>query len=321
MNYFISKTVVNFTFDDGTSKAVFSDCPRYKLAIEAIKAKAPEDEIRAILDGNQYVKRWAAGRFEIVDNKVTWLAHPEYEVPKSLCDRLLEYAASGYPVDSFVKFMERLLLNPSKRSVETFYGFIEQQGLTIDEDGFVMGYKGVTEDLKDCHTRSFDNSPGTYHEMPRNHVDDDPERVCSTGFHFGGHEYASTFGPRMVLVRVDPADLVCVPHDCSQGKVRVCRYWVVKEVPNETKMRSFFASEPDESEDGEADRFPNGRVECPACGTYCDAEDEYCRGCGEQLPKTEDDEDGETGRLFCPACGAMADPDNAFCPSCGTKLK
>ena len=319
MQYFISKSVVNFTFDDGTSKAVFSDSPRYQKAIDAIKAKAPEDELRSILDGNLYVRRWASGRFEIADNRVTWLAHPEYEVPKSLADKLVEYAASGYPVDSFVKFLERLLSNPSKRSVETFYGFIEQQGLTIDENGFVMGYKGVSDTLKDIYSGKFDNSPGTYHEMARNHVDDDPDQACSTGFHFGGHGYASTFGPRMVLVRVDPADLVCVPHDCSQGKVLVCRYWVIKEVPNETKMKQFFSADPEIPEDGELDRFPNGRVECPSCGTYCDAEDEYCRGCGERLSETEDDD--ETGCLFCPSCGAETELDASFCPSCGTKLK
>ena len=43
-------------------------------------------------------------------------------------------------------------------------------------------------------------------------VDDDPECARSTGLHFSGHEYASAFGPRTVLIRVDPADLVCVPY-------------------------------------------------------------------------------------------------------------
>lgn len=185
MQHFISKNVVNVTFDDGTAKAVFSDTPRYQLAIEAIRRKAPEDELRAILDGNQYVKQWAAGRFSVVDNKVTWLAHPEYVIPEGLAAKLLEYASNGYPADSFVKFLERLLTNPSKRSVETFYGFIENNGMTIDENGFVMGYKGVRDDLTDVHSGKFLNAPGSYHEMPRNHVDDDPEKACSAGFHWG----------------------------------------------------------------------------------------------------------------------------------------
>jgi hypothetical protein len=160
----------------------------------------------------------------------------------------------------------------------------------------------------------------TYAEHRGNPVKHGIKSLCDNtpNVHFGGHEYASTFGPRMVLVRVDPADLVCVPHDCSQGKVRVCRYWVVKEVPNETKMKQFFSADPEVPEEGELDRFPNGRVECPSCGTYCDAEDEYCRGCGEPLPEPEDD---ETGCLFCPSCGAEVELGASFCQSCGTKLK
>lgn len=185
MTYFISKNQVSVTSDDGVTKSVFSDSPRYAKAIEAIKAGESEEAIFSILDGNLFVKQWAAGEFAISGNKVTWVKRPSYQIPQALADKLLEYAAAGYPVESFVKFMSRLLENPSLRSVETFYGFIEQQGLTIDKDGFVVGYKGVDQNLRDQYTHSIDNSPGTYHEMPRNHVDDDPEQPCSRGSKWG----------------------------------------------------------------------------------------------------------------------------------------
>ena len=318
---FISRNVVNITFSDGASKSVFSDCPRYGLAIEAIKRQASEDELRTLLDGNLYVSKWAVGNFKIENNKVTWLRHPEFEIPEGLARRLIEYASNGYPADSFVKFLDRLLQNPSNRSVETFLSFVEKHGLTITEQGTFMAYKGCNENLKDVHTGTFDNSPGTHHEMPRQLVSDDPAHACHRGFHCGNWAYARDFGARMVLVEVDPKDIVCVPYDCDCQKIRVCAYTVVKETTPDTKMPSFFASGPDGSEDGEADRFPNGKVECQSCGTYCDAEDEYCRGCGERLPETEDDEDGETGRLFCPGCGSSLDVDNNFCPACGLKVK
>ena len=329
MQTFISKNVINVTFDDGTTKAIFRQegSLRYQQVLDALKKNASEQELRAILDGQLYIKYWAAGRFEIVDGHVTWLDHPEYEIPQSLQDRLLEYASQGYPADAFVKFLERLLQNPSNRSVETFYGFIEQQGLTIDADGFVIGYKGVRDDLTDMHSGKYKNEPGAFLSMPRNHVDDDPNQPCSRGFHFGGWEYAHDFGPRMVLVRVDPKDLVCVPHDCSQGKVRVCQYTVVKEVPNETKMRSFFSDEPEETDVEDEARFPNGRVECMECGTYCDAKDEFCRGCGSELPEPEEEEEDEDEEDLteCPACGnedILLDNDElaTFCPKCGLRL-
>ena len=181
MTYFISKNQVSVTFDDGTTKSVFSDCPRYRKALDAIRAKEPEDVLRSILDGNLFVKRWAAGEFEIVGNKVTWTRRPDYAVPQAVADKLIEFASNGFPAESFVKFLSRLLENPSLRSVETFYGFIEQQGLTIDSEGYVIGYKGVSDQLRDMHTGKFDNSPGRFLEMPRNHVDDDPNAPCSRG--------------------------------------------------------------------------------------------------------------------------------------------
>ena len=29
------------------------------------------------------------------------------------------------------------------------------------------------------------------------------------------------------------------------------------------------------------------------CGTYCDAKDEFCRGCGSELPEPEEEEEPE----------------------------
>lgn len=323
---FISKNVINVTFPDGTSKAVHATSPRYGIAIEALKRNADEAELRSILDGNLYVKHWAEGRFEITDNKVIWLSHPEFPIPQGLADRLLEYAANGYPAEAFVKFLDRLLENPSNRSVETFLSFVERHGLTITERGTFMAYKGCNSDLKDVHTGTFDNSPGTRHKMPRQLVSDDPAHACHVGFHCGSWEYANNFGVRMVLVEVDPKDLVCVPYDCDCQKIRCCEYLVVKEVTPEAKMRSFFSDEPEETDVEDEARFPNGRVECMECGTYCDAKDEFCRGCGSELPEPEEEEDEDEEDLTeCPACGnedILLDNNElaTFCPKCGFRL-
>jgi hypothetical protein len=69
--------------------------------------------------------------------------------------------------------------------------------------------------------------------MPRSKVDDDPESTCSTGLHVCSFEYLRSFGgQRTMLCQVDPADVVSVPIDYQNTKVRVCRLTVVKEVAN-----------------------------------------------------------------------------------------
>ena len=321
MNYttLITPNVAAATFENGETKAVFSDSARYPLAVDALKRRAPEDEVRAVMDGNRWISHWSCGDFTIENNKLAWTKDPAFELHPALQKRLMEYAENGYPADAFVKFLDRLLKNPSRRSIETFYGFIEQQGLTIDAEGYVIGYKGVSQNLKDCYSGKFDNSPGQKPKMDRRLVDDDPANECSTGFHFGGWEYAHAFGPRMVLVKVDPADLVCVPHDCSMGKVRVCQYEVLKEVTPESQMKALYeAGLIDDREERDEEEEIEDPIECPACGTECERGDAFCRGCGLKLPN---EEDGDTKLLICPRCnearttagGELAN----FCVNCG----
>lgn len=174
----ITRNSCTVLFSDGTTNTVFAGSPRYDSAVAAVRAKKSEDEVRAVLDGRRYVAAWSCGEFEIKGNQVHWTRNPDYEIPQVLATKLLEFAEDGHPAEAFVRFLSRLLENPSKRSVETFFGFIENHGLTIDNDGYVIGYKGVNQNLKDMHTGKFDNSPGQYLKMPRNHVNDDPDQPC-----------------------------------------------------------------------------------------------------------------------------------------------
>ena len=131
--------------------------------------------------------------------------------------------ADGLNIEPMIKFLDNLMENPSKKSVDELYSFLEYGNLPITPDGCFLAYKGVTTDFKDCHTRSFDNSVGAINEMPRNQVNDDPNAACSVGFHVGTFNYARGFGQETTIVKVDPADAVSVPHDHSCEKLRVRR--------------------------------------------------------------------------------------------------
>ena len=90
-----------------------------------------------------------------------------------------------------------------------------------------LAYKGVTSNMTDAHTGTVDNSIGVTNELPRNKISDDPNKDCHFGFHVGALDYAKTFSNRVIICKVDPADVVCVPYDCSQQKMRVCKYKVI----------------------------------------------------------------------------------------------
>jgi hypothetical protein len=74
---------------------------------------------------------------------------------------------------------------------------------------------------------------------------------CHTGLHAGTWDYATTFsGDTLLLVKVNPRDVVSVPTDCNWQKIRTCRYTVV-DVVTERVGGSFYGDEVevDESDD------------------------------------------------------------------------
>ena len=146
---------------------------------------------------------------------------------KRKINEMLNLGCSEAPI---VKFIKKLYDNPNKRSRETFYNYVKQYDITVDQDGDVILYKGVCDDYYDKHSHTILNKPGCIVSMPREEVDHDPDSPCSTGLHAGTIEYATDWGERVVAVKVDPKDVCCVPYDESFQKVRVCKYIVLAEI-------------------------------------------------------------------------------------------
>lgn len=65
--------------------------------------------------------------------------------------------------------------------------------------------------------------------MPRNQVNEDSSQTCSYGLHVANFEYATNFYSDGVMLEceVNPADVVSIPTDYNQSKMRVCRYKVL----------------------------------------------------------------------------------------------
>lgn len=186
------------------------------------------DDVPSLVSSGLAIERWLSGQFQVVEGFVTYQGE---RVDPALNDRMLRMAEKGADPSGWMKFWERLQANPSYRSVTQLYSFLTHEDIPIDEaDGHILAYKSVTRDYKDHHTRQYDNRPGVTNWMPRNKISDDPNVACHEGFHVGAIGYARGFGgdgKRIVVCKVDPADVVCVPYDSSAMKVRVCKYTVV----------------------------------------------------------------------------------------------
>jgi hypothetical protein len=158
--------------------------------------------------------------------------------------------------------------------------------MPLTPTGNFLAYKSVREDYKDWYSNKFLNTIGSEHTMARNDVCDDPDLGCSYGFHVGTLAYATEFNQganRLVVVEVDPSDVVSVPHDCQNQKLRTAKYKVVGEF--EKPLANDYSSqynndEDDEDEDDDDCGFPN-----------CDCDDpDECERLDEELGNCSDDE-------------------------------
>lgn len=157
-------------------------------------------------------------------------------IHNTLTDRIVSMAKEGFDIGHMVKFLENLMSNPSYRAVNELYDFLEAGGIPITENGTFLGYKKIRADWTDIHSGKFSNVVGSVVEMPRNMVDEDSSRTCSAGLHICSYGYlphfGSSSGDRVVICEINPADVVSIPADYNNTKMRVCKYTVIGEVEN-----------------------------------------------------------------------------------------
>ena len=152
----------------------------------------------------------------------------------ALVERILRMREEEFDFEPMLELLKNIQANPSYRAREQLYSFLESNQLPITPDGCFMAYKSIRDDWKDIYTGTIDNSVGQKVTMNRFAVDDDPNRTCSAGLHVCSLEYLKSYrGQRLVAVKVNPADVVSVPTDYNNSKMRVCAYEVIEELPIE----------------------------------------------------------------------------------------
>lgn len=212
---------------NGEQYTLTSDNPSYGEVLSAIQNNERPARIAELFRTANAVKRYLQRGNVKIDVQNGELLYKGEALHNVVVDRIIEFMRQGLEVEPLVKFLERLMANPSKRAIDELYTFLEHKHLPITPNGTFLAYKGVNDNYTDRFTGKFINRPGTVHEMARNLVDDDARRGCSNGFHVGSLEYATGFGSRTVICEIDPADVVSVPHDCECQKLRTAKYRVL----------------------------------------------------------------------------------------------
>lgn len=167
-----------------------------------------------------------------------------------LVQAVLDYKRAGSDYSNrLVKFMEKLFSNVSQRAIQESYTFLVHQQMPICENGDFLCYKGVRNDYYSITAGSMKlikgkvdqyghifNGIGEEIECERNLVCDDKTVGCAgNSLHAGSFNYANDFKSdgRLMIVKVNPKDIVSVPEDAAYQKMRVCAYQVIGEESRE----------------------------------------------------------------------------------------
>lgn len=198
----------------------------YSKIMEAIKA-SNWDTVKDLIEPRKVILNYGKGNVSIQGATLYWKGK---EMHNALAKRLIEMYQEGFPIEPMILFMENLMLNPSATAVDELYLFLEKCSLPITNDGHFLAYKRVRADFKDKFSGKFDNSVGQIVEMERNEVDDNRRRECSNGLHFCSRSYLDWFGSKnepVMILKINPRDVVSIPADHNDAKGRCCRYEVI----------------------------------------------------------------------------------------------
>lgn len=162
-----------------------------------------------------------------------------YQLDSSLASHIVTLYKQNGDINPLLKFVLKLSRNPRKEVAQELWKFISVCGLTLTEEGNFLAYKNVNTDFTSAYDNKTDNSPGRVLSMPRQAVEYDPNKTCSSGLHFAAWGYLSSYasGRKTVLLSISPEDVVSIPTDYNNMKGRACRYKVLREVDQPEELK------------------------------------------------------------------------------------
>lgn len=240
---------------DNQSHTIDKSHIAYAAIVAAIKQNE-WDVVKDLISPKKLIINYGQGNVSIKGETVYW---KDCEMSNTLTNRMVSMINEGFSIEPLVLFMENLMKNPSRRAVTELYSFLENADLPITSDGHFLAYKKVRSDFKDIYSSTVLNKPYSYMtelekqslpiqvnevtidtngestvvSMERNQVDDIADHTCSYGLHFCSQGYLGSVGgsdSKIVILKINPRDVVSIPVDYNFTKGRCCQYEIVGEL-------------------------------------------------------------------------------------------
>lgn len=214
-------------FDEVRAAVTRGDDPVKVLAL--IQAKA--NMVRRIIE-DQMRAQSLTGKLTYEEGLILYDGKPLYNYA---AETLLKFLNMGHDCRALSKFIEKQQQNPDAMVHDELYKFLEVGKIPLTPEGNFLTYKAVRGDYRDIHSGTFLNRVGDSPRLSggRQAVDPNRERTCSYGLHVCSFGYLPNFAHNnghVMICEVDPRDVVAIPADYNNTKMRVIGYKVVGEV-------------------------------------------------------------------------------------------
>ncbi len=244
-NYILTESGLTVYFKGKVATFYKEDELRFDEVLEYLRAGKYQEIFDKYIINGSFLKKYSKGHFELVGNTVVVDGKP---VGAFLSETILNYSRLDLDYGRLIKFVQRCSLNPHAESVEGLFKFLATGNYPITEKGTFIAYKVVRPDPSnpdkyvDIYTGKMDNSIGQTVSMPRSEVNFDPNQTCSRGLHAASIEYVTKHygrhgnGDVIVNLEICPSDVVSVPTDYDNQKMRVCKYVVLSKNEEATEI-------------------------------------------------------------------------------------
>lgn len=232
-----------FAHIDGDLYTASNEHPNFDKIVSLLDAQDPA--AADLFDMAETIGRKFAAITERLTVRNGMLYMDQQPVHDGLTKHIVRAVEEGGEFEALALFYEWINANPNEHSREHLYRWCAGHDFSITPDGLIIGYKGVSghgevgpgnfstsrghafRNGEEIVNDYIQNEPGDVIEMPRDEVVFDPYNGCSVGLHVGTRAFAQGFAPVLLVVLVNPRDVVSVPTDSHDAKMRVCRYTVI----------------------------------------------------------------------------------------------
>jgi hypothetical protein len=206
------------------------------LKEEINKTVADKGKLVSLLSPEESVKKSLQREFSVSNGAIYF---GEERLHEDLSRRILDIMHEDLDVGPWHSFVKNIFANPVPFARQELYDFLESSDLPITPDGCFLAYKIVKEDYSDLWSGTIYNYIGSTVTMPggRDAVDSIRTNTCSRGLHFCSKGYLTAYGAvtgtRVLVLKINPADVVSIPVDYNFAKGRTWKYQVIGEMVRE----------------------------------------------------------------------------------------